>query len=753
MQIIMNSSIAKLLNQSQIPAVIINGTTSNIWYNDAYINTLKDFPNLIDALQNLFSISENEVFGFINNKYSEKVEAQYQNEKYYVLKEYRKSINFTIISIIPEDKYTYNPDNSILTEEYFFMNVPQPCVIFDFNTKKIETANYAFLKLCGIPIEHIRNMYITSLFHESTHLINNYLNSSVPYKKTFLINQYDVDVNKIMIFEVIPIIKEEIHNNDKEYKVIFMMRDIFGEIETQRDQISEDFLCYQFLTRSISDGMLIVNNGIIIDANNSACALWRYNKEELINKPLSMIIPDASQYIDNASTVKGNSIRFVGNRKDNTKFNGALKVQAFDTLNKRSMVYIVRDLTEHIAVARIMENQNDFTSEVFNTQPNMIAVFNENHMLTRCNKLFLDFFGYTSIEEAIHNIGDLSVHFLEGDDHTFITNANKDNWFILPIENPNIEYMVGMNDKTGIYNIFNIKSTLMENETNIFYVVSFTNITETIERQRCLKEANNLIQSYTDDLKNTIEINIVTLAQYQKLATIGTMIGFITHQWKQPLNAIGLIAQNTEDILEEDDEFNKEELSDMMQSIMNHIMFMSETMENFKNFFKPEDVSVPFKVNQAIKSIMILLTPVLKKSNIEVMYDMPNQFDNIKVFGFVNDLKQVIMNIVVNGKDSIISRKENEPELQGSISIKVENNNDERIIINIKDNGTGLSEETLKKIFEMHYTTKGVQGTGIGMYMAQIIIEKMNGLLQVKNREDGEKGAEIILNLPIHKGQ
>lgn len=752
MQIIMNSSIAKLLNQSPIPAVIINGETNNIWYNDAYINTLKDFPNLVDALQNLFKMSENEVFNFMNSRHDETIEAHWKNVKYYVLKEYRKSINFTIISIIPENKYSFNADNAIITEEYFFMNVPQPCIIFDFYTKRIETANNAFLKICGIPVEHIRNMYISSLFHESAHLINNYLNSPIPYTKTFLINQYDVDINKIMIFEVIPIIKEENKDDEKNYKVIFMMRDIFGEIETQRDQISEDFLRYQFLTRSISDGMLIVNNGIIIDANNAACTLWRYDKEELINKPLSLIIPDASQYIDNASTVKGSSIRFLGIRKDKTQFNGALKVQAFDNLNKRSMVYIVRDLTDHIAVARLMENSSDFTSEIFDTQPNMIAVFNENHMLTRCNKLFLDFFGYTSIEEAIHNIGELSTRFLEGYDSTFITSAHRDNWFILPIEHQNIEYMVGMNDKTGNYNIFNLKSTLMENETNTFYVVSFTNITETVEKQRCLKEANNLIQSYSDDLKNTIESNMVTLAQYQKLATIGTMIGFITHQWKQPLNAIGLIAQNTEDILEEDEEFDKDELIDMMQSIMNHVMFMSETMENFKNFFKPEDVSVPFKVSQAIKSIMILLTPVLKKSNIEVIYDMPPQLDNLKVFGFTNDLKQVIMNIVVNGKDAIISRKENEPELKGQINIKMDSYNDERIIISITDNGTGLSEETLKKIFEMHYTTKGTQGTGIGMYMAQMIIEKMNGILHVRNRGDGEKGAQIVLNLPIHKG-
>ena len=252
---------------------------------------------------------------------------------------------------------------------------------------------------------------------------------------------------------------------------------------------------------------------------------------------------------------------------------------------------------------------------------------------------------------------------------------------------------------------------------------------------------------------NTIESNMVTLAQYQKLATIGTMIGFITHQWKQPLNAIGLIAQNTEDILEEDEEFDKEELADMMQSIMNHVMFMSETMENFKNFFKPEDVSVPFKVSQAIKSIMVLLAPVLKKGNIEVIYDIPPQCENLKVFGFTNDLKQVIMNIVVNGKDSIIQRKETEPELKGQIGIKIDNHNDERIIITITDNGTGLSEETLRKIFEMHYTTKGSQGTGIGMYMAQMIVEKMNGILHVRNREDGEKGAQIILNLPIHTGQ
>ena len=213
MQIIMNSSIAKLLNQSPIPAAIINGQTDNIWYNDAYINTFKDFPNLIDAMQNLFSMSENKVFNFINSRYSEKLEAKYKDVKYYALKEYRKSINesinFTIISIIPENKYNYNTDCAVITEEYFFMNVPQPCVIFDFHTKKIETANNAFSKICGIPVEHIRNMYIASLFHESAHIINKYLNSNLPYNKTFLISYYNLLINKTMIFEVIPIIKKE----------------------------------------------------------------------------------------------------------------------------------------------------------------------------------------------------------------------------------------------------------------------------------------------------------------------------------------------------------------------------------------------------------------------------------------------------------------------------------------------------------------------------------------------------------------
>ena len=749
MQIIMNSSIAKLLNQSPLPAVIINGETSNIWYNDAYINQLKDYPTLMDALKKIFQFNEQETYSFINKKINEQTSMVFNDVKYYLMKEYRKSINFTIISIIPENKYNFNESSTIDTEEYFFMHMPHPAVIFDFKSRKVETANIAFLKICGMPIEHIKSMYIASLFHESTHLINNYLSSSTPYTKTFLINQYNLDTNRIMIFEVIPIIKEEKNN---EYKVIFMMRDIFGEIETQRDQISEDFLRYQFLTRSISDGMLIVNSGMIMDANNAACMLWRYEKDELINKSLSMLIPDAAQYIDNASTVKGCSIPFIGVRKDKTQFNGALRVQAFDNLNKKTMVYIVKDLTEHIAVARIMEEQTDFTSVIFNTQPNMIAVFNDEHMLTRCNKLFLEFFGYDSIEEAIHNIGDISSRFIDGDDRHFITSRNKDNWFLLPIENPSIEYLVGIKNAHGKYNIFSLKSTLMENETNTFYVVSFSNITEIIERQRCLKDANNIISSFNDDMKSTIENNMMTLAQYQKLATIGTMISFITHQWKQPLNAIGLIAQNTEDILTEDEEFERDDIIDMMQSIMNHIVFMSETMENFKNFFKPEDVNVPFNVVSSIKSIMSLLTPALKKSNIEVVYNMSPAMENVRVFGFVNDLKQVIMNIIVNGKEAILTRKENEPDIKGQIVINIECvDNNERVIIAIMDNGTGLTEETISKIFEMHYTTKGANGTGIGMYMAQMIIEKMNGTLKVSNRKDVDKGALIEINMPVYK--
>ncbi len=744
MHIIMNSSIAKLLNQSTIPAVIIANDTNNIWYNDAYINNLKEFPTLVDVLRKIFSFEEKSTHEFMHNKNNERYDVIYNGIKYLLVKEYKISINITIVSIIQEDKSNICNSETLKLKEYFFMNIPQPCVVFNFQSRKIETANYAFLKLCGLSLEHISGMYISSIFHDSGHLINNYLSSTIPYNKTFLINQYNLDINKIMIYEIIPIIKK-----DDTYTITFMMRDIFGEIETQRDQISEDFLRYQFLTRSISDGMLIVTNGIIVDVNNAACQLWRYEKDDILEKPLSMLIPDASEYIDNASTVKGSSIRFVGIRSDKSQFNGALKVQAFDNFNKRSMVYIVKDLTEHIAVARLMDNQNDFTTEIFNTQPNMICVFNDEHILTRCNNLFLDFFGFTSIEEAIQNTSDISSNFLECDDPLFITVKNKDNWFILPIEHPNNEYMCAMKSVRGVHSIFSIKSTLMENETNTFYVVSFTNITEIIERQRCLKEANNIILSCNNDMKNTLESNLVTLAQYQKLATIGTMISFITHQWKQPLNAIGLIAQNTEDIIMEDENIEKDDIVDMMQTIMKHIVFMSETMENFKNFFKPEDVNVPFYVVSAIESIMSLLTPALKKHNIVVEYDIIPQAEKIKIFGFVNDLKQVIMNIVVNSKDAIITRKEQESLLDGKISININVKNEKYIVIVIKDNGTGLSEEVIKKIFDMHYTTKGNNGTGIGMYMAQMIIEKMNGKLYVTNRDDNHKGAKVVLEIPV----
>ena len=154
MQIIMNSSIAKLLNQSPLPAVIINGESASMWYNDAYINQLKDYPTLMDVLKKIFLFDEQKTYSFINTKADEKISTVFNNIKYHLHKEYRKSINFTIIAIISEDKYAFNNDGD-RTVEYFFMHIPQPSVIFDFNTRKVETANHAFLKMCGLPIEHI----------------------------------------------------------------------------------------------------------------------------------------------------------------------------------------------------------------------------------------------------------------------------------------------------------------------------------------------------------------------------------------------------------------------------------------------------------------------------------------------------------------------------------------------------------------------------------------------------------------------
>ncbi|MFW2551830.1 ATP-binding protein [Aliarcobacter butzleri] len=230
------------------------------------------------------------------------------------------------------------------------------------------------------------------------------------------------------------------------------------------------------------------------------------------------------------------------------------------------------------------------------------------------------------------------------------------------------------------------------------------------------------------------------LIQQTRLAAMGEMIGNIAHQWRQPLNALGLILQNLK-FSYEIGELDEKMIDKSVKKATLLTENMSKTIDDFRNFFRPNKAKENFKINEGITKAVELIESTFEHNNIKLEKDFVSS--EIEFFGFANEFSQVILNLLTNAKDAILENKIENPLI--IIQTKID---DEYIYISIKDNGLGIKDEIINKIFEPYFTTKDEgKGTGIGLYMSKIIIENnMNGKIEVKNEQNG---ANVIIKLPI----
>lgn len=247
-----------------------------------------------------------------------------------------------------------------------------------------------------------------------------------------------------------------------------------------------------------------------------------------------------------------------------------------------------------------------------------------------------------------------------------------------------------------------------------------------------------------DELKEKENI----LIHQSKMASMGEMIGAIAHQWRQPLSLIsttatGIKIQNEYGILE------KIQLNDSMDSINNSVQHLSNTIDDFRNFFIPNKEKKKFNIKESFKKVFKLTEAQFLNKNIFVL----DEIEDIELYGLENELIQVLINILNNAKDELI--KEENLKRIVKINTKCEN---KMLIISILDNGGGIDEQLINKIFEPYFTTKiNDGGTGIGLSMSKSIIEKhMNGKLEVLNSKfiyenRTYRGADFRISLPLMK--
>ena len=206
------------------------------------------------------------------------------------------------------------------------------------------------------------------------------------------------------------------------------------------------------------------------------------------------------------------------------------------------------------------------------------------------------------------------------------------------------------------------------------------------------------------------------------------MLGNIAHQWRQPLSVIttastGMRLQKELEVLDD------ESFEQSITNITNSALYLSKTIDDFRNFFKTDKIETDFNIQDTFEKVFKLTNGQF--SHNDITFD--KNIEEIKLFGLENELIQALINILNNSKDALMEIEKPIPRL---IFINVHKEN-EKIIIKIKDNAGGIDEKIIDKVCEPYFTTKHQsKGTGIGLYMTSEIIKKhMNGTFKITNTE------------------
>ncbi len=243
------------------------------------------------------------------------------------------------------------------------------------------------------------------------------------------------------------------------------------------------------------------------------------------------------------------------------------------------------------------------------------------------------------------------------------------------------------------------------------------------------KYMNTLQEKIDAEVKKNREHQLLLLQQ-NRLAQIGEMISMIAHQWRQPLNSLALINQLIVKKYAKN-KLDDEAMEYFKDKSIKQITIMSETIDDFRNFYKTDKEKKEFSINDAILKPIELTEPICKKLNIEVNFTSKNTY---RMLGQSNTLSHAVLNIINNAKDAF-----HDKEISGKkIDIRIEED-ENSIIIVIEDNAGGIPNNIIDKIFDPYFSTKEDRnGTGLGLYMSRMIIhEELNSQIRVANENSG----------------
>jgi len=361
---------------------------------------------------------------------------------------------------------------------------------------------------------------------------------------------------------------------------------------------------------------------------------------------------------------------------------------------------------------------------IIDTVPARIFWKDSNSIFQGSNILFLEDAGLENESELIGKTDyDLiwksnAEHFIEDDKMVMDSDIGKINYSENLLSKDNKEITISTS-----------KVPLRNENNNVIGVLGiYTDITKQLAVQNDLKEKETL------------------LSQQSKMAAMGEMLENIAHQWRQPLSVITTAASGIQ-IQKDFESLTDEELEHSIKEIMKSANYLSHTIDDFRDYFKPNKEKILVNIDQIIDKTLSLVSSKFKHLDIEII----KNFEEIEIFSLSNELIQAFMIILNNAREALENI-----DYEKKIFIDIHRTNNEAII-SIKDNAGGIPDDIIDRVFEPYFTTKHkAQGTGIGLYMTEeIIVKHMKGTIKVQNisfeyNDKTYTGANFIIKLPIN---
>jgi two-component system CheB/CheR fusion protein len=373
---------------------------------------------------------------------------------------------------------------------------------------------------------------------------------------------------------------------------------------------------------------------------------------------------------------------------------------------------IIRDITQLKLLMYDLEQEKERFKKIIEFIPIPILIYNENGEILVLNKIFKDKSGYQISELSDTDTFIKKLFPQKSDEKIYALKKYYKN----PLKTKEVQEQVFTTKSSAKMSVLlNAVSfdTTQQNTEKIF-IVAMIDVTD-------IKEKDELMMAQS------------------RQAAMGEMLSMIAHQWRQPLSVISMLANNIKVDIDLENKITTEDLEEMTKSIGEQTAYLSHTIDDFRNFFKPDTKREDTSIEKTLGQITTLIKKSLDNNNISL--ELPSSKD-IVISTYAHQLIQVLINIINNAKDALVEKNPQDAFIK--VGLKEEK---DKLILSICDNAGGIDASIKDRLGEAYVSTKSRNGTGLGLYMSIVIVEK-----HLKGRlywESDRKGTCFYIALPL----